>query len=342
MRKIILQYLIGFCLLAGSMMAHSAAAPPEQLLRKRATSVTNTSGWHAHAHHTFGWCWLSERKVLFARDNDGRDTYFLRDVGTGKETKLSRLTNFMHKFCVCNAPRLSPDSKWMLIDKEIGGDKMELVALDGSKHFSILQRSASAVWLPDSRHFLLAKDDVHPQNHTCFLYDITNSAHIRRNIAQLQMSPEDIERSVTTRHNVITIDDNADDTNKVIIHQRASYWKSSPDRRTIINMPQGAKLENACLSPSGDQLVYTLTVKRTTFRQASRYRPASSGVTKPLTFMEIWRSDIRGRHLRRLISLPKYQADEYAIHFPLNVDWLPGGKALAVEYHCMLYTMPAN
>lgn len=361
MRRTILQCFVGFCLLAGSLMAQSAVAPPEQLLRKRATSVTNTSGWHAHAHHTSGWCWLSERKVLFARDNDGTDTYFIRDVMTKKQTKLSRLTKIMSSLHVCNTPHLSPNGKWMLIDKEIGGNKMELVALDGSRHFPIFGRNSGLVWLSDSRHFLIMEEDDSPRDDVYFLYDVANP-QIAKKIVHPLLSPNDLRSGVYTGSSLLTIDG---DENKVIIHQRALRQKIRSeqaivvpwewhgtirakeqrryahfDHTAVVHMPEGAELVYTSVAPLATQVLYVLNVKRTASHRLLRPQPASLEATRPQEFLEIWISDIHGRNLHRLISLHKDPDDEEWLHFPLSVEWMPGGKTLGVEYHCALYTIP--
>ena len=338
-----LQWLFVSCLLAISQMAQSVGVSGEQILREHATSVTDTTNWVAHAHHTFGWVWLSDRKVLFARynDNEGTDTYCIRDVQTGKETRLTRLTKLIHGFRVCNAPQVSPNGKWMLMDTKIG-DNMELIALDGSRHFLILRRNPSPVWLPDSRHFLIPQDEDNPRDHACFLYDVATPLRAKK-ISHLWLSPDDMRRGVYRGSSLLTIDDNADDSeNKVTIHQRAFKPKARSDRRTVVRMPKGAKLKYASLSPSAMQVFYVLNVKRTAARRLSPSQSASLGATKSQAFMEIWISDIRGRNLRHLISLPKDQADEEALHSPLYVEWLPGGKSLAVEYRWTLYTIPVK
>lgn len=341
MRKQLLQWLFGCCLFVVSQIAQSVDASSEQISRKRATSVTDTTKWAAHAHHTFGWTWLTDRKVLFARYNDdGTDTYFIRNVMTKKETKLTRLTKVMRSLRVCNMPCPSPNGKWMLIDRGIAGDKMELIALDGSRHFPLFHRNAIPVWLPDSRHFLIPEEEYNPRNHTYFLYDI-DYPHISKKIAHPRISPYDLRGGVCKGSYLLTIDERIDDGgSKVTIHQRALQQKAHSDDVTVVRMPEGAKLEYASLSPRATQVFYVLNVNRTVAHRLLLPQPASFGATKPQAFLEIWISDIRGCNLRRLISLPKDPDDEEWLHFPLTVEWLPSGKAMGVEYHRMLYAIP--
>jgi hypothetical protein len=55
---------------------------------------------------------------------------------------------------------------------------------------------------------------------------------------------------------------------------------------------------------------------------------------------EIWLTDLRGRHRRRLGALEISAREEEEEEF--SVDWLPGGNALAVNRSGKLWIVPVH
>ncbi len=324
-----------------ALLCVGGRAAPQDLL-KRATFVASTKDWWGCRFH----CgvdiqWVSDHEVFHATflghydpDRMGCEQRLTRvacllDTRTRRDQRLPRATQALDSLdpeCV-DSSAISPDGKWFAWSYR--WDKCLLVEVKGGRRYAYPEDDdgcyRSVLWMTDSRHWLEAFR-VNGRVHHLVLHDVRKPDVAR----QLPIggrgellddlawaSPEDdpiaLRRTWRSKGGLPVVE-------VLSVSLRGSR---SPKRLALVDVPGGRNYYTYAISPDGKRLAWAV----------------EAATSKGRVRAELWVTDLRGGHRRRLGALPVSAPPD---ELRLELQWLPGAKRLSFVWNEMLYTVAAR
>jgi hypothetical protein len=365
-RKGFLTLLILLVVVCGLAVLFQVSREP--LLMERAARVTDTHNWSESPINYF---WISDRELLFLprADPSGLTTqgnrFFKRDIVSGQETYLEKLTQRFQESTVDDWLAISPDGKrlcWTAF--EAGGDKatatgfghrsdyrrvLHAAALDGSAPFKLsVSPEGFLAWMGAGNR-IVAYVTHGDQTVSGTIYDIEKGKSI-----QQWTAPTGTREQVFVRNNrCIEVTWQGQDAPDAIIDRaeisEAEVGKEAQTaRKYSVRLPVRGYIGEVRISPQADRVVWPLMQDSATPSRAEAWlhRLVPAFKLPPKSKTSLWVSRIDGSEMHEIGYIPlrpdKENGGTIAGDEPDHLDWLPDGKRLSFQLHNALYIVPAK
>lgn len=330
-------------------MAHGT---PRQNGSTRSLLAISKKEADVHTRDTRGYyAWLSTHEVLYqrAKSRSRENTewsFFKRDIATGRDTFLRRLSRVVREQTGSVQADLepSPDGKWVIWSVlSVDAQWYVVCSLDGSSYFPAGEQGLGPFWLNDSRHWVDLVDDTlssrKPGQETrtqALIHDIKAPHEVKSiplpHLSLTQEAQDGNEYAVV--HAVVWPDTFVMETpllhdsshpaiEKVTITTIALRDRPPTVHEYPVNLPNGVSVRSMQFSPHGDRIAWWLEEKH------------NPGV------VTLWISDLNGHGLRELGEIGIEPSERCPLTL-CSLEWLPDGKRLSFLYQDALWTVPVS
>ncbi len=326
--------------------------PPK--LMDRARKVASVKGWMIDRgpDACMAWGWISDRELIFLRQNGPRPAFYRHDIVTGVESSIPALTKlFLTTGADPDGIQVAPDGQYVLWNGYHAEDGRIVGArIDGGEFFRGPNGLRGfARWLGDSRHWfeLGMKVSVFADARICSIAAGGSSARINIRAAHpinnsSSYGGNEIVRGIQGSCDRILTNDWSyraiTTSTRVSISELNLASGFSPTRTYSVQIPQGRYACDVITAPRGDQIAWKFAFENHegVIDVLSRWLPRFRA---PCQTVALYVSSVNGSNMHDLGRMESIdnKSDEVFMREPDYIKWTPDGKHLSFIYRDSLY-----